>query len=266
MAKGRIVLLEDDDWVAQLLSGALREAGYEVTVLAEALAGFQAVCDQEPVCVVCDVTLPDFDGYWVAHRVRAESSKVSTTPFLFLANEGDDTSRLGAFHVGADVHMTKPFRLEEVVTEVDGLVDMGKGLRATREAFLDRSSVPPEAEALRGNIDQMSIVTVLTLLEMERRTGELKITSGPTEARIVLYAGFAVEGKLAGKTEELVPILREILKWKKGIFSFRVGAEALEPPSRRTISGVLVEAVHLNANPELSGALAPSAPKPTKRQ
>jgi two-component system, OmpR family, response regulator len=266
MAKGRIVLLEDDEWVANLLSSGLREHGYEVSVVGEALAGFQEICDREPDCVVCDVTLPDFDGYSVAHRVRAASSKVSTTPFLFLAHEGEEPSRLGEFHVGAAVHMTKPFRLEEISARVDELVEMGRGLNATRASFLDRSSVPPEAEALRGNIDQMSIVTVLTLLEMERRTGELKIASGSSEARVMLSDGFALGGTREGKNEDLVAILREILKWKTGTFSFRVGAAPAAPLSRRTISGVLVEAVHLNANPPSAAPPGHKAPTTAKKQ
>jgi two-component system OmpR family response regulator len=264
MAKGRIVLLEDDDWVAELLSSGLRGRGYEVTAVGEALEGFRQICEREPDCIVCDVSLPDFDGYWVAHRVRAASSGVSTTPFLFLTHEGDDGSPLEGFHVGADVHMAKPFRLDEVIAQVDALVDMAKRLRATRASFLGHGSVPPEGEALRGNIDQMSVVTVLTLLEMERRSGELRVSVGSREARIQLGGGFALGGSLDGREQALVPILREVLKWKTGVFSFRVGPDAPPPASRRMIAGVLVEAVHLNAKPDASAPAeekAPSGPK-----
>src|SRR5215470_1179657 len=59
MSRGQVVVLEDDDWVARLLETGLREHGYEVATVGEALGGFQRVCQLEPDCIVCDVTLPD---------------------------------------------------------------------------------------------------------------------------------------------------------------------------------------------------------------
>jgi DNA-binding response OmpR family regulator len=251
MSKGRVVVIENDDWIARLLEEGLNDAGYEVTLASEALEGFQRACEKLPDCIICDVSLPDFDGYWVAHKVRADSSAVSTTPFLFLIQADDEASPLEAFNVGADVQLTKPFRLDEVVAQVGALVEMAKRLRKTRDSFLDRNAQPPVGEALRGDLAQMSIATVMALLEMERRSGQLQVSEGDgksgSSATIDLASGFATGGTLAGASTGLLQILREIMKWKSGLLVFQVGKEVPPPNPRRPIGAILMEAVQLNA-------------------
>src|SRR5262249_2088528 len=154
------VILEDDEWVARLLETGLREHGYEVATAVEALGGFQRVCQVEPDCIICDITLPDFDGYWVAQQVRAASAKVAGTPLLFLGPIDDESAALKGLQVGADALVTKPFWVDEVIAQVDALVDMAKRLQKTR-ASISQRPMPP-ADALAGKLEDMSIVTVLT--------------------------------------------------------------------------------------------------------
>ena len=122
MSLGSVLLIEDDEWVSRLLTTAIRDAGYTVVVCGTASAGLEAACSQAPDCIICDVDLPDKDGYWVARNVRTHPSRISVTPFLFLSGLDDEQSRLEGFHVGADVYMTKPFRVDEVVAQVGALV------------------------------------------------------------------------------------------------------------------------------------------------
>ncbi len=254
MSKGRVVVIENDDWIARLLEEGLNDAGYEVILSSEALEGFQRACEKLPDCIICDVALPDFDGYWVAHKVRADASALSTTPFLFLTHADDEASPLEAFNVGADVQLTKPFRLDEVVAQVGALVEMAKRLRKKRDSFLDKKTVPPLGEALRGDLAQMSLATVLALLEMERRSGQLQVVegdgaggAGKSTATIDLASGFATGGTLGGASAGLLQILREIMKWKSGLLTFHVGKEAPAPDPKRPIGAILMEAVQLNA-------------------
>jgi DNA-binding response OmpR family regulator len=241
MSRGRVVVLEDDEWVARLLETGLREHGYDVTLAGEALEGFQRVSQVTPDCIICDVTLPDFDGYWVAQQVRAAPAKVAAIPLLFLGPMDDDSAGLKGLQVGADALVTKPFRMDEVIAQVDALVDMAKRLQKTR-ASISQRPLPP-LHALTGKLEEMSLVTVLTLLEMERRSGELKLTSGALAATIDLRSGYASGGTLKGQARELVPVLREVLSWKTGVFSFSVGPDVPAPQRKRTIAGMLVEAV-----------------------
>jgi len=103
MSSGLVLVIEDDEWVSRLLSAAIRDAGYDVVVCGTAKAGLDTACAVEPDCIICDVDLPDNDGYFVARGVRTQPSRVSVTPFLFLSGLDDQESRLEGFHVGADV-------------------------------------------------------------------------------------------------------------------------------------------------------------------
>src|SRR5258706_10991779 len=136
MPSGLVLVIEDDEWVSGLLASAIHGAGYDVSLCGAAKAGLETAISMQPDCIICDVDLPDHDGYWVARNVRTQPSRVSVTPFLFLSAFDDQDSRLEGFHVGADVYMTKPFRVEEVVAQVGALVQMATRLRQRRDSLL----------------------------------------------------------------------------------------------------------------------------------
>jgi hypothetical protein len=140
--------------------------------------------------------------------------------------------------------------MEEVIAQVDALLDLAKRVTTARASLSERP--PPPSHTLSGNLEDMSIVTVLTLLEMERRSGELKLTDDAHVATIDLASGYATGGKLEGKPQELVSILREVLAWKAGLFSFNLGPDVPVPAKKRTIAGMLVEAVLPQGRPARS--------------
>jgi CheY-like chemotaxis protein len=183
-------------------------------------------------------------------------------PLLFLSNADDERSPLGAAQGGADAHLAKPFRLEEVVGQVAALIEMAKRLREKAPPAIANNVVPAAGEALRGSLDQMSVATVLSLLELERRTGQLKVTNGGAEATIELIRGFAITSTLRGISTPLLATVRELLNWNKGFLSFYVGKDVPEPEKKRPIGALLMEAVQLNAT---GPTPAPSAPRVTNK-
>jgi DNA-binding response OmpR family regulator len=244
VAKGRILIIEQDEWESTLLSKFLGEAGYEVHVATEARAGFDKVRQLQPDCILCDVNLPDIDGFWVARRVRTEPTLVATAPFLFLTDADDTESRLQGLNVGADIYLTRPFRDEEVVAQVGALIDMANRLRAQRESFSSEGPISAVGAAFQGDIAQMSVATVLTLLDLERRSGHLKVRSDSGKVGVLeLNEGALAGATLDGNPHDATLLLREILRWKKGSFSFR-GADVAQPSGpRQTIGGLLIEAM-----------------------
>ncbi|HEY4102402.1 MAG TPA: response regulator [Polyangiaceae bacterium] len=247
MAKGRILIIEQDEWESTLLSKFLGEAGYEVHVATEARTGFDKVRQLQPDCILCDVNLPDIDGFWVARRVRTEPTQVATAPFLFLTDADDTESRLQGLNVGADIYLTRPFRDEEVVAQVGALIDMANRLRTQREAFSTDggpSSSSAGNAAFQGDIAQMSVATVLTLLDLERRTGHLKVRSETGKVGVLeLNEGALAGASLDSKPHDPTQLLREILRWKKGSFSFRGAAVGPPTGTRQTIGQLLIEAM-----------------------
>ncbi|HXK20670.1 MAG TPA: response regulator [Polyangiaceae bacterium] len=247
MASGRVLIIEQEEWEAALLTKFLSEAGYEVHVAGEARAGFEKVRELQPDCILCSVNLPDIDGFWVARRVRTEPTKVATTPFLFLTEADDPESRLQGLNVGADLYLTKPFRNDEVVAQVGALIDMANRLRRQREAFSsDGPASSVAGAAFSGDVAQMSIATVLTLLELERRSGYLKVRGEGKVALLELTEGKFASGSMNDKQWSPTDLLREVLRWKKGSFSFRGGvASDSDSGDQQKIGGLLLEAMRL---------------------
>lgn len=264
MPSGVVLVIEDDEWVARLLSSAIRDAGYEVVVQGTARGGLDAACKLEPEAIVCDIDLPDHDGFWVARGVRMQPSRVSVTPFLFLSGYDDQESRLQGFHVGADVYMTKPFRVGEVVAQIGALVQMASRLRHRRESLL---SIPDAVEqtAIEGDLGHMSIATVLTVLEMERRTGRFEVLSKKRRAHLAISQGCVAHGVVGGLQVSVLAALRSMLTWKVGRFSFH--PEPVDPPSeRKSLAALLLEATRLEDESSRAALdLPPSRRRPEPR-
>ena len=106
MSQGTVLIIEADEGVARRLSESLTAKGYAVEVALEARAGFEAACASNPDCIVCNIELPDIDGFWVARRIRTESGSVSSTPFLLLSESDDVDALLRGLHVGSDVYLS----------------------------------------------------------------------------------------------------------------------------------------------------------------
>ncbi len=246
MPRGLVLVIEDDEWVARLLKSAIGEAGYQCVVCSTARVGLETAIKSSPDCIICDIDLPDSDGYSVARDVRTHPSRISVTPFLFLSGLDDEKSRLEGFHVGADVYMTKPFRVDEVVAQIDALVHMAARLRARRDSML---SLPPSAQssAIEGDLGQMSIATVLTVLEMERRSGVFEVQSKKRRAHLEISRGGVVSGVVGGTKVSALTALRTMLSWNVGRFSFSPGAAPTGPaPSGlKSLGAFLIEAMRL---------------------
>ena len=201
---------------------------------------------QQPDSRQCDLSSPDIDGYCLAPPVRTEPSPVATTPFLFLTNAEDTESRLQGLNVGADLYLTRPFRDEEVVAQVGALIDMANRLRKQRESFTSEGPISAPGAAFIGDIGQMSVATVLTLLELERRSGQLKVRSDSGQVALLqIEHGTLAGAALDEKAAEPTPVLRETLRWKKGSFTFRSAEVTVSSGSRQTIGGTLIEAMRL---------------------
>lgn len=247
MPKGRVLIIESDEWASTLLARFLREAGYEVEVEVQARSGFDKVRTLAPDCIVCGVNLPDIDGFWVARRVRAEPGLVHATPFLFLIDEQDLTGRLHGLNVGGDLFLTKPFRNEEAVAQVGALIEMAKRLKGTTVPPL--ADGPPSsggATVLQGDLAEMSLSTVLTLLELERRTGRLRARSSDGRSALLeLVDGMLVRAEVDGEQAQAVLAVRTIFGFASGSFQFRARhIQAAE--SSQNLSAVMLEALRLD--------------------
>jgi hypothetical protein len=131
------------------------------------------------------------------------------------------------------------------------MLDMANRLRQTRDSMVSvgsETSGPPStgAMAFQGDIAHMSLATVLTLLELERRSGRLKVTNDKDRtATLELAEGAFASATLDGKAWQPTDFLREVLRWKRGLFAFRASKIDAPRGTRQAIGHLLLEAMRL---------------------
>jgi two-component system OmpR family response regulator len=115
----RVLVVDDELNIAELLRMALRYEGWEVDVAHSGQSAISAARSQRPDAVVLDMMLPDFDGMEVLRRLRGAHDDV---PVLFLTARDSVEDRVAGLTAGGDDYVTKPFSLEEVVARVRALL------------------------------------------------------------------------------------------------------------------------------------------------
>ncbi|WP_018639105.1 response regulator transcription factor [Parafrankia elaeagni] len=134
----RILVVDDESTLSELLSMALRYEGWEVRTAPDGREALQVARGFRPDAVVLDMMLPDMDGLDVLRRLRAERPDV---PVLFLTARDAVEDRVAGLTAGGDDYVTKPFSLEELVARLRGLLRR-----------LHRATAPDEAVLVVGDL------------------------------------------------------------------------------------------------------------------
>ena len=126
-AKPKILIVEDDLDVAEMLNAYFRVQGYEVFTVNWGEDGVRACQTVHPDLVILDIRLPDIDGYEVARRLRTDR-RTAEVPIIFLTEKRDRADRLQGLELGADDYITKPFDVQELRLRVrNSLRRLGQG-------------------------------------------------------------------------------------------------------------------------------------------
>jgi two-component system, OmpR family, response regulator len=115
----RILVVDDESHITDLVSMALRYEGFEVETAATGRTALKAVEEFRPALVILDVMLPDFDGFTVAERLGTSRTRA---PILFLTARDAVEDKVRGLTLGGDDYVTKPFSLEELVARVRALL------------------------------------------------------------------------------------------------------------------------------------------------
>src|SRR5512139_478961 len=140
----RILVVDDEATLTDLLQMALRYEGCDVRTAATGHAAVRSAKEFQPDAIVLDVMLPDLDGFEVLRRVRGQAPNV---PVLFLTARDSVEDRIAGLTAGGDDYVTKPFSLEEVVARLRGLIRRsgagtvrGESVLAVGDLVLDEDS------------------------------------------------------------------------------------------------------------------------------
>ena len=115
----RVLVVDDEDYITDLLSTSLRFQGFEVRTAAAGFDALSSVTSFDPEIVLLDVMMPDLDGFEVCRRMRADGD---LTPVIFLTARDTKDDMLSGFTKGGDDYITKPFSLEEVVARIHAVL------------------------------------------------------------------------------------------------------------------------------------------------
>jgi len=121
----RILLIEDDARLAEMVSEYLGESGFRVTIAAGGRAGLERVAREPFDALVLDLMLPDMDGLEVCRELREKSD----TPVLMLTARGDAADRIVGLELGADDYLPKPFQPRELLARLRAILRRGKSSR-----------------------------------------------------------------------------------------------------------------------------------------
>jgi two-component system OmpR family response regulator len=115
----RVLVVDDEPNITDLVAMALRYEGFEVETAATGRAALTAVESFRPELLVLDVMLPDLDGFTVTERLKATRNGV---PILFLTARDEVEDKVRGLTLGGDDYVTKPFSLEELVARIRALL------------------------------------------------------------------------------------------------------------------------------------------------
>ncbi len=129
----RILAVDDESSLTELLSMAMRYEGWQVSTAASGSEAVKAAREVRPDAIVLDMMLPDFDGLEVMRRVRSEDPDV---PVIFLTAKDAVADRINGLTAGGDDYVTKPFSLEEVIARLRALLRRSGAATGRSESLL----------------------------------------------------------------------------------------------------------------------------------
>ena len=122
MAK-TILIVEDDNNIADLLRLYLEKEGYQATIAADGTQGIDLYRKLRPDLVLLDVMMPGVDGWGVLRAIRQDSQ----TPVIMLTAKGETTDKVSGLKQGADDYITKPFEMKEVLARIEAVLRRAAG-------------------------------------------------------------------------------------------------------------------------------------------
>ena len=137
-AEARLLVVDDEPNIVELLSASLRYAGFEVAGAADGQEALRLARTFRPDLLVLDVMMPEMDGFELVRRLRSEGKR---TPVLFLTARDATEDKITGLTLGGDDYVTKPFSLEEVVARIRAVLrrtaEKAGTTTASRLAFAD---------------------------------------------------------------------------------------------------------------------------------
>ncbi|MEV7621299.1 response regulator transcription factor [Microbacterium sp. NPDC089321] len=184
----RILAVDDEPMLTDLLAMALRMEGWEVRTAASGLEALQVAREFEPDALVLDVMMPDLDGMSVLRRLRESGNLV---PVVFLTAKDAVADRIAGLTAGGDDYVTKPFSLEEVIARLRAVIRRSGQVHADDEQSIlrvaDLSLNEDSHEVMRGDDEIELTATEFELLRFLMRNERRVLSKAQILDRVWSY-------------------------------------------------------------------------------
>ncbi len=223
----KILLVDADRKLLQKLGGRMKKAGFEVDMAADGSRALESALLRKPDLIISNYHLPLFDG----ERLRAFLRNNPTTthiPFIYLIDADRSHDELLA-SIGGDVHLVKPFRWQDIRDSMASLFDPGR----------EKVPAEPVGTGVEGSLSEVSIVDLLQIFGLNRRTGTIILRHEKQEGKIHLAEGSVLSAVL-GETRGEKALYR-ILRWHDGTFRYIPGKADITRDISRTMDALLME-------------------------
>lgn len=191
MTPKRILLVEDDLAIRQLLSVILQNENYTTVKATNGKEGLAALEGNKNHIdlILSDILMPDMDGFEFIKAVKGNPD-FKTIPFIFLSAKTDTQSRIMGLRLGADDYIPKPFNRDEVSLKIKLLLEKSTSLK--------KSTIT----GLAGNLKNMSMKELLQVINITRRTGVIVIVSPTVSGALYFRGGILINAAIGDKWGE----------------------------------------------------------------
>lgn len=203
----RVLVADPNAPLLDRLSMALHGAGFHVEAFTNGVDAYASILETSPNAIVAAANMPGLDGWTLVRMLQVKANRAEV-PVILMDDDGSDITRLQAYRLGAKEFLHKPFTDEELVLRL-------------RRLSLEQKPADNKA-ALHGNLGPISIATLLSLLEFERKSGILVVLHDRLAARLFIADGrvVKVEGPTNEDAAEPMQRIMRVLDWSDGNFEF----------------------------------------------
>ena len=290
MPAAQILLVDDDPWIVRMVTSVLSKRGHRIHAASDGEEGLQKALEIRPDLIISDVMMPKLDGWALLRALRAHPALMQT-PVLLLSALSTDEDRIRGLRLGADDYLPKPFRFEELDLRVASTLrkrrqpseSPGSGKPRTPISGLTQAAPRSDGEldgtlsGVHGSLEQLSLGSLLAMIEMERKSGILVVHRGSDTGRLVCRAGRVLAAELltggaphdgGPAPQRGVEVIYQMLAWTSGRFDLTSGEVHADDEIGTQITHLLMEGARRldEAEAELQAAagLTVAAPRESR--
>ena len=167
----KVLIIEDEPHMRRSIATLLKHEGYQVHEAANGRLGMEAAGQQRPDIILCDITMPDMDGFTVISQIRSTAA-LNAVPFIFLTARGDPKDVRIGMNLGADDYLPKPFTSNDLLNAISARLHRVQSVQETTQPVFDSAEplkhlglTPGQASVLLWMAQGKSNAEIATILD-----------------------------------------------------------------------------------------------------